>query len=262
MILVDSHCHLDYPDFEAEGVPEILARAKAAGIGHFLTICTHISQFDRILATAEQSPLIHCTVGTHPHHAAEGGEIDVTREEIVALTKHSKVAGIGECGLDYHYNHSPPAEQQQVFATHIEAALEADLPLVIHTREAEEDTVRILKDVGQGRAKGVMHCFSSSMDLAEKSLEIGFYISFSGIITFKKSGELREIVKRVPLSSMLVETDSPYLAPEPHRGKKCEPAFTRLTAEKVAELKGVSLEEVAEATTKNFFTLFSKARAS
>ncbi len=259
-MLVDSHCHLDYPDFAEEGVAEIISRAKSAGVGHFLTICTEIAKFPQILAVAESSPVINCTVGTHPHHAADAGEINIKREEIIAFTKNPKVVGIGETGLDYYYEHSPKEEQQGVFATHIEAALETELPLIIHTRDADEDTIRIMTDIGQRQARGVMHCFSGTPWLAEKSLDLGFYVSFSGIITFKKSDELREIVKLVPMDRILVETDSPYLAPMPHRGKRNEPSFVVHTAQMVAELKGLSMEQVAAQTTENFFKLFNKAK--
>ncbi len=259
-MLVDSHCHLDYADFETDGLGEVLKRAQAVGVGHFLTICTHVAAFNKVLAVAERYPFMHCTVGTHPHHAAEPEEMNVTAAEIVALTKHEKVVGIGETGLDYYYNHSPAAEQQKTFATHIEAAVETDLPLIIHTRAADDDTIRLLKDVGQGKARGVIHCFSGDLKLAEESLALGFYISFSGIITFKKSDELREVVKHVPLERILVETDAPYLAPMPHRGKRNEPAFVTHTANMVAELKNASGAEVAEKTTHNFFTLFNKIK--
>ncbi len=257
-MLVDSHCHLDYPDFAEEGVPGIVARAQEAGVGHFLTISTKIAEFDKVMAAAQASPLIHCTVGTHPHHAAEES---FSKAEIVKLTQHPKVVGIGETGLDYHYNHSPADVQHKTFATHIEAALETDLPLVIHTREADADTMRLLRDVGQSRARGVMHCFSGDMKLAEQSLEIGFYISFSGIITFKKADDLREIVKHVPFDRLLVETDAPYLAPIPHRGKRNEPAFVKHTANMVAQLKEKTYDEVATQTTQNFYALFNKIKA-
>ncbi len=259
-MLVDSHCHLDYQDFAAEGVAEVINRARSAGVGHFLSICTRLAEFDKVLAAANTSPLIHCTVGTHPHYAQEPTELNITAQEIASYTRNPKVVGIGETGLDYHYNHSPPAEQQKVFATHIEAALEAELPLIIHTREADDDTVRIMRDVGKGRAKGVMHCFSGDRRLADKSLELGFYISFSGIITFKKADDLREVVKHVPLDRILVETDAPYLAPLPHRGKRNEPAFVVHTAQMLAQLKGLPADEVAQATTENFFRLFSKIK--
>lgn len=258
-MLVDSHCHLDYPDFADEGLPEIVRRAQSAGVGHMLTICTEIAKFPQVLAVAEQYPFIHCTVGTHPHHAAE--EINVKKEEITTRAKNPKVAGIGETGLDYYYHHSPAAEQQKCFAMHIEAALETDLPLVIHTRDADDDTIRIMKEAGQGRAKGVMHCFSGGQKLADAALELGFYISFSGIVTFKKAEELREVAKRVPMDRILVETDSPYLAPIPHRGKRNEPAFVAHTAQMVAELRGVSPESLAQTTTENFFKLFGRCVA-
>lgn len=259
-MIVDSHCHLDYDDFKVEGVGEIVSRARSAGVAHFLTICTEIAKFPQVLEVAKAYPFIHCTVGTHPHHAAEAGEIDVTAEQLVDLTKDPKVVGIGETGLDYHYNHSPAAEQQKVFATHIEAAGETGLPLIIHTREADDDTIRIMRDVGKHNVKGVMHCFSGGQALADASMELGFYISFSGIITFKKADDLRDVVRHVPLERMLVETDSPYLAPIPHRGKRNEPAFVVHTAQMVAELKGISVDEVAKRTTENFFTLFDKAK--
>jgi TatD DNase family protein len=255
-MLVDSHCHLDYPDFAEEGLPEIVSRAKLAGIGHMLTICTEIAKFPQVLAVARAFPFIHCSVGTHPHHAAD--EMNVRKEDIVALAQDPKVAGIGETGLDYYYKHSPPEEQQKGFTTHIEAAGETGLPLIIHTRDADEDTIRIMRDAGQRRVGGVMHCFSGGRKLADDALELGFYISFSGIITFKKSDELREVVKHVPMDHILVETDSPYLAPMPHRGKRNEPSFVVHTAQMVADLKGLSRQEVAAQTTENFFRLFQK----
>jgi len=261
-VLVDSHCHLDYEDFAAEGLAEIVGRARASGVGHCLTICTHISGFDKVLAVASRFPFIHCTVGTHPHHAAEPSEMNVTRDEIVALAENPKVVGIGETGLDYHYNHSPPAEQKKTFATHIEAALETGLPLIIHTREADDDTIRLMTDAGQGRTRGVMHCFSGGPKLAERALALGFYISFSGIITFKKAEKLREVVKYVPLERILVETDAPYLAPIPHRGKRNEPSFVVHVAQMVAQLKGLPPEEVASRTTENFFRLFNRIQAT
>lgn len=261
MFLVDSHCHLDYPDFSDEGVEAIVSRARAAGVGYFLTICTQISGFPRVLAVAENHPFVSCTVGTHPHHAAEEGEVHISRSDLVALTRNPKVVGIGETGLDYYYNHSPAAEQKKCFSTHIEAAVETGLPLVIHTRDADDDTIGIMRETGQGRARGVMHCFSGGMDLAKKSLDLGFYISFSGIVTFKKADELREVAKFVPLDRILVETDSPYLAPVPHRGKRNEPAFVTHTAQVVAELRGISTGQLAIATTRNFFALFDRARA-
>ena len=259
-MLVDSHCHLDYPDFATEGVGEIVNRAKSAGVGHFLTICTEIAKFPQVLALAKSYPFMNCTVGTHPHHAADAGEINISKADLVAFTKDPKVAGIGETGLDYYYEHSPQGEQQRVFATHIEAAVETNLPLIIHTRDADDDTVRIMREAGQGKARGVMHCFSGGRKLADESLALGFYISFSGIITFKKADELRDVVKHVPMDRILVETDSPYLAPVPHRGKRNEPSFVVHTAQMVAELKGLAPEAVADQTTENFFKLFDRAK--
>ena len=210
-MLVDSHCHLDYPDFATEGVEEIVKRAQAAGVGHFLTICTEIAKFPGVLAVAEKFPFMNCTVGTHPHHAAD--EINVTAAQLAELTKNPKVAGIGETGLDYYYEHSPKEEQQKIFTAHVEAALATNLPLIIHTRDADEDTIRIMRGAGQRKARGDMHCFSGGRELADQSLELGFYISFSGIVTFKKADDLREVVKHVPLDRILVETDSPISRP-------------------------------------------------
>ncbi len=259
-MLVDSHCHLDDDDFSDEGVPEIISRAQSAGVGHFLTICTRIVEFDRILKTANISPLIHCTVGTHPHHAEEPAELNVTADEIVKYTENPKVAGIGETGLDYHYNNSPAADQQKVFATHIEAGLKADLPVIVHTREANDDTVRVIRDAGGGKSKGVMHCFSGDVNFAKASLDLGYYLSFSGIITFKKADEIRAAVKYAPMERILVETDAPWLAPVPHRGKRNEPSYVALTAQAVAQIKNISVEEVAKKTTENFFSLFGKIK--
>jgi TatD DNase family protein len=259
-MLVDSHCHLEYPEFAEEGLDKVIARAQALGVGRFLTICTRIAEFDRVYAVAKQFDCIDCTVGTHPHHAVEEKELQVTAAEIISYTHDPKVVGIGETGLDYHYNHSPVDEQKKVFATHIEAAVATDLPLIVHTRNADDDTARILRDVGQRKARGVIHCFSGGMNLAEQSLDLGFYISLSGIITFKKADELRAVAKYVPLDRLLVETDSPYLAPLPHRGKRNEPSFVVHTAQMLAEIKNISIEEVTQATTANFFRLFNKVQ--
>jgi len=258
-MLVDSHCHLDYPDFAEDGVAEIVSRARSAGVGHMLTISTQIAAFDNIRAVADAFPFIHCTVGTHPHHAAEEAERAVSKDALVALTQTPKVAGIGETGLDYYYDYAPRDIQQEIFTRHIEAAGETDLPLVIHTRDAEEDTIRLLRDVGQGKVRGVMHCFSGTQWLADQALDIGFDISFSGIITFKKSDDLRAVVKNTPADRILVETDSPYLAPVPKRGKRNEPAFVVHTARMVAELKNMSMEDLSRTTTENFFRLFNRA---
>jgi TatD DNase family protein len=258
MMLVDSHCHLDYPDFAEEGIETVVARARESGVSHMMTICVELARFPQVLAVAEKFPFMFCTVGTHPHHAAE--EMQFTADDIVKLTADEKVVGIGETGLDYYYNHSPKEEQRDIFTRHVNASLQTNLPLIIHTRDADEDTIRVLKDAGQGRAKGVMHCFTGSMELARASLDLGFYISFSGIITFKKSEALREVVKFVPLDRMLVETDAPYLAPLPYRGKRNEPSYVTHTARMVADLKGMPEDKIAAQTTDNYFNLFTKAR--
>ena len=258
MKLVDSHCHLDFPDF-AEERAAVIARARAAGIGTMVTICTKITEFDEVRAIAESDPDIWCTVGIHPHEA--GSEPAVDEARLAALADHPKVIGIGECGLDYHYDLSPRDRQAVVFRTHARAAREHGLPLVVHTREADEDTAALLAEESQGgRLTGVLHCFTSGRKLALQGIDLGFYVSFSGIVTFKNAEDLRETVKAVPLERMLVETDAPFLAPVPKRGKRNEPAFVAHTAAFIAGLKGVSPEELAAATTDNFHRLFPKAR--
>lgn len=260
-MFIDSHCHLDYEDF-SEGVGEIITRAKAAGVNQMMTISTQMAKFSKVLGVAENHPEVFCTVGTHPHHAAEPDEVNVSRETIVDCTKHAKVVGIGECGLDYFYDHAPHDVQKKVFATHIEAGVEADMPLVIHTRDAEQDTVELIRKVGGGKSKGVLHCFTGTQWLAEQGLDFGYYISFSGILTFKKSEELRAIAKMVPLDRILIETDSPYLAPMPHRGKRNEPAFVVHTAQVLAQVKNLTTKEIGKITTDNYFNLFDKAKAA
>jgi TatD DNase family protein len=258
--LIDSHCHLDFPDFEGQ-VPEVLARAEANGVAHLVTICTKVSEFDKVLAIAESDPRISCSVGIHPHEAAEEPAVDADR--LVELAKHPKVVGIGEAGLDYYYDKSPRERQRQVFATHIEASRRSGLPLIVHSRDADDDTIEELKiGAEKGGLTGVIHCFTSTQKLADAALEIGFYISLSGIVTFKSADELRAVIKTVPLDRLLVETDSPYLAPVPKRGKKNEPSFVKLTAEFAAQLFGLSDEAFAEKTTENFRRLFSKARVT
>ncbi|MDX5365808.1 MAG: TatD family hydrolase [Alphaproteobacteria bacterium] len=258
-VLIDSHCHLDFPDFGPE-VEEVVARAHGAGIGLMLTISTKVSEFDRVRAVAERFPHVYCTVGIHPHEAASEPETDTAT--LVEMAKHPKVVGIGETGLDYFYEHSPREAQQRNFRAHIAAARETGLPLVVHTRDADEDTAHILvEEMGKGAYPGLLHCFSSGRQLAEKALEIGFYISLSGILTFKNAVELRETAARVPLDRLLVETDAPYLAPVPKRGKRNEPSFVVHTAEKLAEVKGVSAAALADATTANFLRLFSRVPA-
>jgi TatD DNase family protein len=255
-MLIDSHCHLDFPEFAGD-LDGILARAAAAGIGTMLTISTRLDRFPGVRAIAESSDRIWCSVGIHPHEASEAGEANA--ERLVALAQHPKVVGIGETGLDYFYENSPRAQQREVFRFHIEAARQSGLPIIIHTRDADDETAEILaEEMGKGAFTGLIHCFSSSRKVAEVGLELGLYISLSGIVTFNKAEALRDIVRDLPLDRILVETDSPFLAPVPHRGKRNEPAFTAATAAKVAELKGVGVDVLAAATTENFRRLFTK----
>ena len=259
-MLVDSHCHLDYPAL-ADDLSAVLERARAAGVGRILTISTHIGRFDRYRALAERHDAIFCSVGTHPHHAAE--EPDIHAAEIVRLSRHPRCVAVGEAGLDYHYDRSPRDVQQRVFRTHIEAAREAGLPLVIHAREADDDMIAILSaEMARGRFDAVLHCFSSGARLAEVGVELGFYLSFSGILTFKRSEEIRRIAAHVPHERLLVETDAPYLAPEPHRGRSNEPAYVAHTAGALAGVIGVKPDELAVLTTANFYRLFAKAAAA
>ncbi|MBC7103227.1 MAG: TatD family hydrolase [Parvibaculum sp.] len=255
-MLVDSHCHLDFPDFGPEA-DEVVARAHAAGVGLMVTISTKVSAFDRVRAVAERFPHVYCTVGIHPHEAASEPETD--KATLVELAKHPKVVGIGETGLDYFYEHSPREAQQRNFRAHIAAARETGLPLIVHTRDADEDTAQILdEEMGKGAFPGLLHCFSSGPQLAEKALELGFYVSFSGIVTFRNAESLRETAARIPMDRLLVETDAPYLAPVPKRGKRNEPGFVVHTAARLAEIKGVTVAELAEATTANFLRLFAR----
>jgi TatD DNase family protein len=255
-MLVDSHCHLDFPEF-AEDFEAILSRAAESGVGLMLTICTHLSRFPRVLALAEKYDNVFCSVGIHPHEAGE--ETEVTAEQLVKLAEHPKVVGFGETGLDYYYEHSPREAQKRSFRAHIEAARRAQLPIIIHTRDADDDMAEILaEEMAKGAFPGLVHCFSSGRALGEKAVDLGLYLSLSGILTFKKSEELRDIAKDIPLERLLVETDSPFLAPMPHRGKRCEPAFVAQTAGKLAELKGLTPAALADVTTDNFFALFTK----
>ena len=254
--IVDSHCHLDFPEL-AKDLDGVMDRAAEAGVHLMVTISTRVRRFEQILKIAESYDQVYCTVGTHPHNAAE--EPDVTAEELVALANHPKVVGIGEAGLDYHYDNSPREAQAAGFRVHIEAARQTGLPLVIHSRSAEEDTASILEEeMSKGAFKPLLHCFSSNMDLARRGLAIGAYVSLSGILTFKSAEEIRRSAALTPMDRLLVETDAPYLAPVPHRGKSNEPAFTRHTLECLADVKGVSADEMARATFDNFFRLFSK----
>ena len=255
-MLVDSHCHLDFPHL-SDQMDDILARARDAGVETLVTICTRVRKFDSVLAIAEAHDNIFCSVGTHPHNADE--ERDITLEEIISLAKHPKVVAVGEAGLDYHYDNAPREDQEKGFRTHIAAARETGLPLVIHTREADEDTARILEEeMNKGAFTAVLHCFTAGAELARKGVELGLYVSFSGVLTFKKSDALREIAASLPMDRVLVETDAPYLSPEPMRGRKNEPANVVHTAAKLAEARSVSNEEIARATTDNFYRLFSR----
>ncbi len=258
MYLVDSHCHLDFPDFAGE-LDEVVARARDAGVRTMVTICTKLREFERVRAIAEHYEDIWCSVGVHPHEADR--EEGASTAALVERAAHELVVAIGETGLDYYYQHSVRDSQRRSFREHIAAARETGLPLIVHTRDADDDTVAILRDeYEKAPFTGVIHCFSTSRELAEKALEIGFYISLSGIVTFRRAEELRAIVRDLPMDRLLVETDAPYLAPMPNRGKRNEPAFVRHIAEVVAREKSVSLESLADSTTENFFRLFSKAQ--
>ena len=255
-MLVDSHCHLDFPDFAAER-EAIVARARSAGVETMLTIATRLDEFDAVRAIAEAHNEIWCSVGVHPHEAKD--HTALLPQQLVALAAHPKVVGIGETGLDFHYDLSPRDIQERVFRTHIGASRETGLPLIVHAREADGEVADILDE--ERPPPGVMHCFSSGRAVAETALELGFYISVSGIVTFRNAEELRAIVRDVPLDRLLVETDAPYLAPVPYRGKRNEPAFVAATAAAVAELKGIELHHLAAITSENFFRLFGKASA-
>lgn len=259
-MLIDSHCHLDFPELAGDEVG-VLSRARHAGIAGMLTIGTRLDQFERVLAIAERHPNIWCTVGVHPHEAKEEGQNSPTR--LIEEARHPKVVGIGESGLDFYYDHSPRDEQTRSFRNHIAAARETGLPLIVHTRNADSETGSILEEEHEkGTFPGLIHCFSSGPEIARRALALGMYISISGIVTFKAAEELRNIVRDIPLDRLLVETDAPYLAPVPKRGKTNEPALVIHTAAKVAELKGVSLAALEDATTENFFRLFTKAERS
>jgi TatD DNase family protein len=255
-MLIDSHCHLDFPDFASE-LDAVVGRAQAAGIARLVTISTRVRQQDRLLAIAERFPDVYCSVGTHPHHAHE--ELDIGTADLVARTRHPKVVALGEAGLDYHYDNSPRDAQERGFRNHIAAARETKLPLVIHSREADDDTARILEEeTGKGAFPAVLHCFTGGQDLAQRAIALGLFISFTGILTFKNSGALRDIAASLPADRILVETDAPYLAPGKFRGKRNEPAFVIETANVLAAARGVSFDAIARQTTDNFFRLFAK----
>jgi TatD DNase family protein len=255
-MLIDSHCHLDFPDFAAE-LDAVVTRAKNAGIARLVTICTRVARHGEVLAIAERFADVFCSVGTHPHYAHE--EPDVSAADLVAATKNAKVVALGEAGLDYHYDNSPRDAQERGFRTHIAAARGSGLPLVIHSRQADNDTARILEEeTGQGAFPAVLHCFTGGRDLAQRAIALGLFISFTGILTFKNSAALRAIAAELPADRILVETDAPYLAPGRYRGKRCEPAYVIETANVLAEARGVSFDTIARQTTANFFRLFAK----
>ena len=253
-MLIDSHCHLDFPQL-ADDEAGVLARARTAGVAGMLTIGTRLDQFDQVRAIAERHRNIWCSVGVHPHEA----EVEpAAAEALIEMAKHPKVIGIGETGLDFYYEHSPRERQTEVFRSHLAAARQTGLPVIVHTRDADPETIAILEKVKP--QAGVIHCFSTGRELAERALALGFYISISGIATFKNAQGLRDIIRDLPLERLLVETDAPSLAPVPMRGKTNEPAFVVHTAALVAQLKGVTQDELARITSENFFKLFSKAR--
>jgi TatD DNase family protein len=256
-VLVDSHCHLDFPDF-AEERDAIVERARAAGIVRMVTISTHVHRFDAIRAIADTYDDVFCSVGTHPHNADK--ELDITADDLVRLAEGDKVVAIGEAGLDYYYDKAPREAQAEGFRRHIDAARRTGLPLVIHARDADADMARILTEEteGKGAFPFILHCFSSGRALAETGVALGGYVSFSGILTFRNSQDIRDIAGDVPADRLLVETDAPFLAPPPYRGKRNEPAFVVNTAQVLADTRGVTLDEIGETTTRNFYRLFAK----
>ncbi|MBR0829732.1 TatD family hydrolase [Bradyrhizobium manausense] len=259
-MLVDSHCHLDFPDF-SDDLDGIVSRAAAAGVGRMVTISTRVRKLDQLLAIAARYDNVYCSVGTHPHNADE--EDGISPDELIALTNHPKVVALGEAGLDYFYDNGSPEAQARGFRAHIAAARATGLPLVIHTRDADEDCARILEEeAANGSFRAVLHCYTGGRELAMKAISLGLYIGFTGILTFKKSETLRTLAAELPADRILVETDSPYLAPGKFRGKRNEPAYVVEVAKVLAETRGVSLEEVSRQTTENFFRLFSKVGAS
>src|ERR1700681_2852212 len=255
-MLVDSHCHLDFDDFSGD-LDGIVARAQAAGIGRLVSISTRVKRRAGLVTIADRFPDVYCSIGTHPHHAHE--ELDLTIADLVGLTRHPKTVAIGEAGLDYHYDLSPRAAQERGFRNHIAAARETGLPLVIHSREADADMAAILEqETGQGAFPAVLHCFTGGRDLAQRAIALGLFISFTGILTFKKSDDLRAIAAMLPAERIMVETDAPYLAPGKLRGKRNEPSYVVETAKVLAQVRGISFDELARLTTENFFRLFSK----
>jgi TatD DNase family protein len=255
-MLIDSHCHLDFPDFAAE-LDAVVERARVAGIERMVTISTRVRRQPDLLAIANRFTDVFCSVGTHPHYAHE--ELDVTAADLAARSRAAKVVALGEAGLDYHYDNSPREAQERGFRTHIAAARETGLPLVIHSREADDDTARILEEeMGKGGFTAVLHCFTGGRELARRAVALGHFVSFTGILTFKNSEALRAIAAELPADRILVETDAPYLAPGELRGKRNEPAYVVETAKVLADTRGVSLDDVARQTTANFYRLFQK----
>ncbi|MGY3233408.1 MULTISPECIES: TatD family hydrolase [unclassified Bradyrhizobium] len=258
-MLVDSHCHLDFPEF-AEDLDGIVSRARTAGIGRMVTISTRVRKLDQLLAISGRYDDVYCSVGTHPHNADE--EDGISADELIALTQHPKVVALGEAGLDYFYDDGSPEAQARGFRAHIAAARATGLPLVIHTREADEDCARILEEeAAKGSFRAVLHCYTGGRELALKAVSLGLYIGFTGILTFKKSDTLRALAAELPPDRILVETDSPYLAPGKFRGKRNEPAYVVEVAKVLAETRGVSFDEISRQTSENFFRLFSKVKA-
>lgn len=257
-MLVDHHCHLDFPDFEAS-LDDVVARAHAAGVGTMVTISTHIRRFERLQKIVDRHPNVWASIGTHPHNADE--EVGITTAEIVALSKHPKVVAIGEAGLDYYYQKSTAKNQADGFRAHIAAARETGLPLEIHTRDADADCQAILiEETANGAFPAVLHCYTGGRDLALRAVDLGLYVSFTGVVSFKKSQVLRDLACEIPLDRILVETDAPFLAPEPFRGRPNEPAYVVHTAAALAQARGIAMEDFAKATTDNFFRLFAKAK--
>lgn len=258
-MLIDHHCHLDFPQF-AEDLPGVISRAKTAGVGAMVTISTHVKKIDTLLALAQRDADLYCSVGTHPHNADQ--EMDVTTSDLVRIaTSHDEIVAIGEAGLDYFYQKSTRENQAEGFRRHIAAARITGLPLEIHTRDADDDCKAILEEEhAKGAFPALLHCYTGGMDLAMRAVELGLYVSFTGVVSFKKSEALRDIARAVPLDRILVETDAPYLAPEPFRGKTNEPAYVVHTAAAIAKARGISLDEMASATTQNFFRLFTKVK--
>ncbi|MGR2766969.1 TatD family hydrolase [Photobacterium ganghwense] len=257
-MLVDSHCHLDKLDYDKlhTGIDDVLAKAKARGVDYFLSVGVTLNSFPDMMAMIEPHENVFASCGVHPLDIEAGFDYDKLKE----YAQNERVVAIGETGLDYHYQPELAEQQKEVFRQHVRLAVELNKPLIIHTRMAREDTMQILREEGAEKCGGVLHCFTESLEMAREAIEIGFYISISGIVTFNKASDLKRVVSELPLECLLVETDSPYLAPIPHRGKQNQPAYVREVAEYIALLKGVSVEEVEAVTTKNFFTLFSQAK--